>query len=53
MDRVLAGSVFKRCGCRKGRAGLRLGAACPRLVEKDHGSWFFSIDLHRQAGAQK
>ena len=34
MGRVMPGSVFKRCGCRKGRAGLRLGVACPRLGEE-------------------
>lgn len=34
MGRVLPGSVFKRCECRKGRAGLRLGVACPRLGEE-------------------
>ena len=31
MGAVQPGSVFKRCGCRKGRTGLRLGADCPRL----------------------
>jgi len=53
MGRDLPGSVFKRCGCRKGRTGLRLGAACLRLGEEGHGSWFFSLDLPRQAGGPR
>ena len=47
MSRKPPGSVFKRCGCRRGKAGLRLGASCPRLPEDDHGSWFFSLELPR------
>jgi hypothetical protein len=45
-----SGSVYKRCGCRAGAAGLRLGASCPRLAEEGHGSWFFSFDLPRHVG---
>jgi len=47
------GSVFKRCGCRRGRAGLRLGASCPRLAEEEHGSWFFSLELPRHVGGTR
>src|ERR1700726_1788064 len=50
MSRKPSGSVFKRCGCRRGRAGLRLGASCPHLAEDDHGSWFFSLELPRHVG---
>jgi integrase len=50
MARKPPGSVFKRCGCRRGRAGLRLGACCPRLAEEGHGSWFFSLELPRHVG---
>ena len=50
MSRKPSGSVFKRCGCRRGRAGLRLGASCLRLAEDDHGSWFFSLELPRHVG---
>jgi len=50
MVRKPPGSVFKRCGCRRGRAGLRLGASCPRLAEDEHGSWFFSLELPRRVG---
>jgi hypothetical protein len=53
MARKPPGSVFKRCGCRRGRAGLRLGASCPRLAEDDHGSWFFSLELPRHVGGTR
>jgi hypothetical protein len=48
-----SGSVFKRCGCRRGRAGSRPGASCPRLAEDDHGSWFFSLELPRHVGGTR
>jgi hypothetical protein len=53
MSRKLSWSVFKRCGCRRGRAGLRLGASCLRLAEDDHGSWFFSLELPRHVGGTR
>jgi hypothetical protein len=53
MSRKPSGSVFKRCGCRRGRAGLRLGASCPRLAEDDHGSWFFILELPRHVGGTR
>jgi integrase len=53
MSKKPPGSVYKRCGCRKGRAGLRLGTCCPRLAEEDHGSWFFSLDLPRHVGGRR
>jgi integrase len=42
---VVAGSVFKRCGCRDVVTGRPLGARCALLCENDHGSWFFSVEL--------
>lgn len=41
----VAGSVFKRCGCRDVVTGRMLGAACPHLTGDWHGSWFFSLEL--------
>ena len=41
----MAGSVFKRCGCRDPVSGRMLGAGCPDLSEAGHGSWFFSLEL--------
>lgn len=40
-------------GSRRGRAGLRRGASCTRLVEDDHGSWFFSLELPRHVGGTR
>ena len=48
-----AGSVYARCGCRLGRAGVRRGASCPRLGEEGHGSWFFSLDLPRTVSGRR
>jgi hypothetical protein len=48
-----SGSVYKRCGCRAGRAGLRRGASSPRVAEEGHGSWFFSLDLPRRLGGTR
>jgi integrase len=53
MGRKRAGSVYPRCGCRQGRAGLRRGASCPQLGEEGHGSWFFSLDLPRALGGRR
>ena len=35
------GGVYKRCGCRDPRTGQSMDTACPRLRERDHGSWYF------------
>jgi integrase len=35
------GGVFKRCGCRDSRSGRLLGAGCPTLGQRGHGSWYF------------
>jgi len=38
--------VYKRCGCKaRGEAGGEPGAECPRLAERGHGSWYFSLEL--------
>ena len=42
MDR---GSVYRRCGCRDKATGRLLGACCPGLRSREHGSWYFSADL--------
>jgi integrase len=38
------GSTFKRCGCTDA-VGKPLGADCPRLKSKAHGSWYYAADL--------
>jgi hypothetical protein len=35
------GGVFKCCGCRDSRSGRLLGAGCPTLGQRCHGSWYF------------
>ncbi len=50
---AVAGSVFKRCGCRDA-AGRLVGAGCVLLPLEGHGSWFFSVELARGAdGARR
>jgi hypothetical protein len=51
MGRSGRSSVFKRCGCREGSAGLRRGASCSRLGEDGYGSWFFSLELSPRANS--
>ena len=40
----MAGSVFKRCGCRDA-AGRPLTTECPQLKRSDHGSWYYKAEL--------
>ena len=47
MDR---GSVYRRCGCRDEATGKLLGARCPGLRSRVHGSWYFSADLPSATG---
>src|SRR3954469_10297021 len=37
--------VYKRCSCKDAVDGHRLGVRCPRLDERGHGSWYFSLEL--------
>jgi hypothetical protein len=47
------GSVFRRCGCRDGATGRLLGARCPELSSRRHGTWYFSADLPSPAGDRR
>src|SRR5581483_1114304 len=47
---VVAGSVFKRCGCRDAATGRLLGARCALLLAEGHGSWYFSVELPTGVG---
>ena len=38
------GSVFRRCSCRD-ESGRELGKRCPRLAERGHGTWSFTVEL--------
>ena len=48
----MAGTVFKRCGCR-GDDGKLLGASCPKLTGKNHGGWSFKVELPVGADARR
>lgn len=51
----MKGNTFKRCGCRDPESGARLGRRCPQLRapggrwSRNHGNWFWQIDLPRRA----
>lgn len=38
------GRVYRRCGCRDA-SGTQLGAHCPQLTHRRHGTWAFAVDL--------
>ncbi len=48
----MAGSTFKRCGC-LAADGTPLGVACPRLVTKNHGTWYFKAELPVGPGGKR
>jgi hypothetical protein len=37
--------LFKRCECRDLVTGHRLGSRCPQLAVREHGSWYFRLEL--------
>lgn len=45
MTKRSAGRVFKRCGCVNPDDGRRWGLHCPRLSERGHGRWYFTVEL--------
>ena len=47
------GSVFRRCGCRDQATGRLLGARCPGLSSRRHGTWYFSAELPSPAGDRR
>jgi len=38
------GRVYRRCACR-GADGRQLGARCPKLANRKHGTWTYAVDL--------
>ena len=50
---MVAGSVFKRCGCRDAATGRLLGARCALLLAEGHGSWYFSVELSGGVGGRR
>ncbi len=47
------GSVFRRCGCRDQATGRLIGASCPELRSRRHGTWYFSSELPSPAGDRR
>ncbi|WIX82876.1 site-specific integrase [Amycolatopsis carbonis] len=45
MAKRSSGRVFKRCGCVNPADGRRWGLRCPRLSERGHGRWYFTVEL--------
>ena len=40
----MKGSTDKRCGCTDA-AGRPLGAQCPKLGGRSHGTWYYQAEL--------
>jgi len=47
------GSTYKRCGCTDPATGRQLGAACPDLRRRHHGTWCYEIRLDTTGGRRK
>jgi hypothetical protein len=47
------GQVFKRCGCRHTATGRPMDGSCPRLAERDHGSWYFDCAVPSPTGRRE
>jgi integrase len=41
----MSGSISRRCSCRNPETGKASGAACPKLSERNHGSWVVRQEL--------
>jgi integrase len=48
----LKGSTYKRCGC-VDAAGKPLGADCPRLKGRNHGTWYYYAELPAPDGGSR
>lgn len=46
-------SKGKRCGCRDPETGRQLGAACPKLRQRHHGTWEASPYVDTSTGRRK
>ena len=48
-----AGVILKRCGCRHAETGRLLEAACSRLSERSHGSWYYHCTVTTLSGKRE
>jgi len=46
------GRVYRRCACR-GADGRQLGARCPKLTNRKHGTWTYAADLPTLDGKRR
>lgn len=46
-------SAGKRCGCRDPETGRQLGAACPKLRQRHHGTWEANPYIDTSTGRKK
>lgn len=46
------GRVYRRCACR-GADGRQLGARCPKLTNRKHGTWTYAVDLPSLDGKRR
>lgn len=49
----MRGSVFRQCWCRDPETGKKLHAKCPKLKQKNHGSWWVRFDAPRAPGERR
>lgn len=47
------GSTFKRCGCIDPATGKQLGAKCPDLGKRHHGTWCYEVRIDATSGRRK
>jgi integrase len=47
------GSVFRQCWCRDPETGRKLHGKCPKLRQKNHGSWWVRFDAPRSPGERR
>ena len=48
----MKGSTYRRCGCTDD-GGRPLGAECPRLASRNHGSWYYYAELSADSGGKR
>jgi integrase len=48
----MKGSTYKRCGCTDA-AGKPLGADCPKLGGRNHGTWYYYAELATGPGGRR
>ncbi len=47
------GSTFRRCGCTDPTTRKQLGASCPDLAKRRHGTWCYEVRIDTTQGRRK